>query len=65
MIGPGFDARRYFGRQVLDLMGETQTNRWVIDQIMQLDAPELYEKLRDAHANLFGLSPPRSRRARW
>lgn len=42
---PGFDFLRYFGRSVLDVMGETQTNRWVIDQIMEISAPEVLEKL--------------------
>jgi hypothetical protein len=50
--GPGFDALRVFGAGVLAIMGETQTNRWVIDQIMHIAGPEVYEKTRDALANL-------------
>lgn len=50
---PGFDFIRHFGYQVLKLMGETQTNRWVIDQIMEIDGPEAFEKLRSALHNLF------------
>ena len=41
------------GAQVLDQMGETQTNRWVIDQVMELDAPELFDKARKAVEELF------------
>lgn len=52
--GPGFDGLRVFGARVLEIMGETQTNRWVIDQIMQIDGPDLYEKLKPAFANLLG-----------
>lgn len=52
--GPGFDCLRVFGARVLEIMGETQTNRWVIDQIMQIDGPDLYDKLKPAFANLLG-----------
>ena len=41
------------GHQVLEQMGETQTNRWVIDQVMELDAPELFDKARKAVEELF------------
>jgi hypothetical protein len=50
---PGFDFLRYLGAQVLTLMGETQTNRWVIDQVMSIDGPEVFDKLTGAVANLF------------
>ena len=50
---PGYDFYRYLGHQVLDQMGETQTNRWVIDQVMELDAPELFAKARKAVEELF------------
>ena len=50
--GPEFDNLRVFGAGVLRIMGETQTNRWVIDQIMQIDGPDIYEKIRDAYDNL-------------
>ena len=52
--GPGFDGLRVFGARVLEILGETQTNRWVIDQIMQIDGPDLYDKLNGAFANLLG-----------
>ena len=50
---PGTDFYRYLGHQVLDQMGETQTNRWVIDQVMELDAPELFDKARKRIEELF------------
>lgn len=50
---PGYDLLRYFGRCVLDVMGETQTNRWVIDQITEIEAPELADKIRASFENLF------------
>jgi hypothetical protein len=52
--GAGFDGLRLFGARILEIMGETQTNRWVIDQIMQIDGPDLFDKLRPAFANLLG-----------
>ena len=50
--GPGFDSVRLFGANVLAVMGETQTNRWVIDHIMEIDAPDVYEKFSAALRNL-------------
>lgn len=52
--GPGFDAIRTFGAGVLGVMGNSQTNRWVIDQIMQINAHDLYEKIEPAFQNLLG-----------
>lgn len=53
---PGYDFLRYFGQTILGLMGETQTNRWVIDQIMDIDGPGSFEKFRGALANLLDTS---------
>ncbi len=50
---PGYDLYRYFGRCVLEVMGETQTNRWVMDQAMEVEGPEVWEKMRDSFANLW------------
>ncbi|MGF1613269.1 MAG: hypothetical protein ACFCVA_04950 [Gammaproteobacteria bacterium] len=49
---PGYDFLRYFGSQVLKIMGEDQTNRWVIDQIMDVQAPEAFRQLKKSLANL-------------
>lgn len=49
---PGYDFIRYFGDRVLKIMGEDQTNRWVIDQIMEVEAPEVFEKLKNSMENL-------------
>jgi hypothetical protein len=51
---PGFDFVRYFGDRILKVMGENQTNRWVFDQITQIEAPEIAEKLKSSLGNLFG-----------
>jgi len=49
---PGFDFLRYLGAKVLGVLGEDQTNRWVMDQIVAIDAPELAEKIRNSVFNL-------------
>ena len=51
--GPGYDFYRYFGDNVLQIMGKDQTNRWVIDQIMDVDAPEVFKKLDKSLNDLF------------
>lgn len=51
---PGFDFLRLFGSRVLSVMGNSQTNRWVMDQIMTVAAPELVEKLSKSMDNLLG-----------
>jgi len=54
---PGYDCLRYLGHEILQVMGEDQTNRWVIDQIIGIDAPELVEKLSLSVHRLFGQDP--------
>ena len=49
---PGFEALRYFGDRVMRTMGVSQTNRWVMDQIMVVSAPELFEKISSSVDNL-------------
>jgi hypothetical protein len=50
---PGFDALRYFGDGVLRALGTSQTNRWVLEQVMEVSAPEVHERLAPAFHNLF------------
>ncbi|MBX2881442.1 MAG: hypothetical protein KTR32_15970 [Granulosicoccus sp.] len=52
---PGYDVLRFLARQVLDIMGEDQTNRWVMDQIIDLDAPALVKQLSKSVNRLFGV----------
>lgn len=51
---PGFASLRCLGEKVLDVMGATQVNRWVMDQVMEIDGPEAFDHLRQAMGNLFG-----------
>ncbi len=50
---PGFDFLRYFGARALAVMGDSQTNRWVMDQVMTVAAPKLVERLSASMDNLF------------
>lgn len=40
---PGYDMLRLLGARIQEYMGEDQTNRWVIDQVMDIDGPEIFE----------------------
>ena len=40
---PGYDMLRLLGARIQEYMGEDQTNRWVIDQVMDIDGPEVFE----------------------
>ncbi|OED38815.1 hypothetical protein AB833_18145 [Chromatiales bacterium (ex Bugula neritina AB1)] len=51
---PGYGLLRYLGHSVLELMGEDQTNRWVIDQIIEIDAPDMAEQITRSAGRLFG-----------
>jgi hypothetical protein len=46
--GPSYPFLRHLGYQVQCVMGESQENRWVIDQVMDKDGPEVYKQLRNA-----------------
>ena len=38
--GPGYQFKRYLGDKVLAIMGGKDINRWVIDQVMDIEIPE-------------------------
>lgn len=45
---PGYSLLRKFGENVRHIMGDDQTNKWTIDQIMDVDGPMLVEKMADS-----------------
>ncbi len=49
--GPGYQFRRYLGAKILAVMGEGGSNRWVIDQVMEIEVPDvvktMHRSLRD------------------
>lgn len=51
---PGFSMLRGLGRHVQDVMGDDQTNRWTIDQVMEIDGPAAVSELKKSVDNLFG-----------
>jgi len=52
---PSYDLLRYLGSNVLDIMGDDQTNRWVMDQTIDIDAPALVVQIKKSFTRLFGL----------
>ena len=40
---PSFEMYRLLGSRIRDILGEDQTNKWVIDQIMEADGPEVFD----------------------
>ncbi len=52
--GPSYNFMHYFGTHVQKVMSdEHHVNKWVIDQVMEIDGPEVMEKQIDALDNLF------------
>lgn len=57
----GYSLLRTFGDRVKVIMGDDQTNRWVIDQVMDVDGPQLVQKLKKSLSSLLndkGASSP-------
>jgi len=53
--GPDFGFRRFFGSRLLEIVPE-KDHSWVIDQIMEIEAPEAIKALESTLAGLF--APP-------
>ncbi len=50
--GPSYPFFRHLGFEIQQVMGERHENRWVIDQVMDVDGPEVYKQLARAVRNL-------------
>lgn len=50
--GPSFPMRRFFGDRMTEQMGE-KNKKWVSDQIIDVEVPDLMESLHKAVPNLF------------
>jgi hypothetical protein len=50
--GPSFPMRRFFGDRVAVQMGE-KNRKWVADQMIEVEVPEILEALHKAVPNLF------------
>lgn len=51
--GPSYPFMRHLGYEIQQIMGASQENRWVIDQVMDKDAPEVYKQIKRILRNLF------------
>lgn len=51
--GPSYPFMRHLGYEIQQIMGASQENRWVIDQVMDQDGPEVNKQLSRALDNLF------------
>lgn len=51
---PGYSLLRMFGENVRQIMGDDQTNKWTIDQIMDVDGPLLVGKMADSLNSIIG-----------
>ena len=51
--GPSYPFMRHLGFEIQQVMGESQENRWVIDQVMDKDGVEVYREISRAIDNLF------------
>jgi hypothetical protein len=49
---PGYAFRRYFGEKVRAVMGE-KDNKWITDQVMDVEVPEVLKPLNKALRELF------------
>ncbi len=50
----GYSLLRMFGEHVREIMGDDQTNKWTIDQIMDVDGPMMIGKMRDSLNSIVG-----------
>ncbi len=53
---PSFECLRYLGNNVLLVLGDDQTNRWVIDHIIAIEAPDLTAQIGKSLDRLFDRS---------
>ena len=60
--GPDFGFRRFFGSRLLEIVPE-KDHTWVIDQVMEMEAPEAVKALESTLAGLFA-PPGEARRPR-
>jgi hypothetical protein len=61
--GPDFGFRRFFGSRLLEIVPE-KDHAWVIDQVMEIEAPEAVKALERTLEGLFAPTPDGSRARR-
>ena len=55
---PGYSIRRYLGNVIQEIMGQSQINKWVIQQIIDIDSLEAAEKLKKSVNKLLANCQP-------
>ena len=50
--GPGYGFKRQLGYNIQQIMGEEKLNRWIIDQVMDIDAPDVAAQLHSVIVDL-------------
>jgi hypothetical protein len=51
--GPSYPFLRHLGFEIQGVMGDRGENRWVIDQVMDRDGPDVAKRLQRATLDLF------------
>ncbi len=54
--GPSYHFLRYFGEKVGAIMGKDQDNKWVIDQMMDIEAPDAIDALKKSIEGIVGIT---------
>jgi len=52
--GPAYDFLRYLAKNVADIMSLSD-DKWVLEQVMDIEAPELVQRIQPVVRNVFGL----------
>lgn len=52
--GPGYDFNRYLGQKVAEVMAASD-DKWVMEQVMDIEAPEMAEKIRPVVRDVLGV----------
>jgi len=52
--GPAYDFKRYLAQNVAEIMAITD-DKWVLEQVMDIEAPELVERVRPVVRDVLGL----------
>ena len=53
---PGYSLLRAFGAQIQQLLGNDQTNRWVMDQVTEINAQNAVDQVQKSIRNILGSS---------
>ena len=52
MTGSNYSIYRHLAKKIQDSMGLSQTNKWVMDQIVDIDAVEVFKKITEVYESL-------------